>query len=203
LPVNATGFGLDPTNALTASGTAYGLRLGQVTAPTAYEIYVSGTAPSFLAGTLVVVGNNANLTASSSAITSATFVTTGLALPSVPISTIRNGHCDIYYEMSDTSHSFTLGAGMSNTPTYLSGSAIVVYGLGGAQTSYGFNQTATTATQISSATTPGVTTPQMHAGLDFELSTTGSNPVVVTIYAEVSSGGSLVIEQGSHCYWVP
>jgi hypothetical protein len=52
LPVNATGFGLDPTSALTASGTAYGLRLGQVTAPTAYEIYVNGTSPTLFTGGL-------------------------------------------------------------------------------------------------------------------------------------------------------
>jgi hypothetical protein len=151
---------------------------------------------------LIAGGNDVTLTSASSGITSTSFVATGLVLPAVPLGTVANGRCTVLWQMSNTTNSMTLGFSMNNSPTGLwTVSDVWTSAAGTNQLLAPPDQTATAATAISAAATAGAASTSYKADLDFTLSTT-SNPVTVTLNAEVT-GGTLTLEPGSKCYWLP
>jgi hypothetical protein len=130
------------------------------------------------------------------------FATTGLALPSIPASTVRYGQCKILWQMSSVSYTATFGVGMSAAPTGLWGSSRVTYAAAGTSNYLTFTQTATTATAISTAATAGVAATTYMADINFTIQT-GSSAVVVTLYGMTSStSGTLTIMPGSYCAWL-
>jgi hypothetical protein len=93
---------------------------------------------------------------------------------------------------------------MSNAPTDLWGASKVIYTAAGTQNFLAFTQTSTSAAAISTAATAGVASTTYEADIDFVLETGSSNTVALTLYGETSSSsGTLTVEPGSACYWLP
>jgi hypothetical protein len=93
---------------------------------------------------------------------------------------------------------------MSAAPTGLWVSSRINTSGAGAQTVAYTSQTATAATIIGAAATPGVIATGYYADFDFVLQTTSSNPVTLTWYGLTSNASdALVIEPGSYCAWLP
>ena len=180
-----------PANTANTSGTSGGLSGSP--SITVAAVNASG----------LITGANSSTRTTTTTMTNS-WTTTGLVLPSVPVSTVKNGECIILWAMNSTSYTATFGAAMSATPTDLWGAAIVTYAAAGTRNYLAFTQTATAATAISTAATAGATSTIYEAQIDFTLSTNSSNAVVLTLEAETSnSGGTLTIEPGSECHWLP
>lgn len=152
------------------------------------------------AGLMTTSGNSVALTTATT-ITGTSFTTTGLVLPSVPISTTIHGHCSIIWEQNTVVGTVQFGIGGSAAPTDLyvmnkifPGSTVVP-----AYTTI----TSATTTAISATSIPGTTATGYSDDIDFTLITGGTNAVVLTIYGLTSVGTSaLVIEPGSSCGWL-
>ena len=154
-----------------------------------------------LNGGLVVSGLGNSLTADATAITSAAFVTTSLALPSVPGSTpTLRGRCNIIYQNTGGTQGVQFAANLSNATTNLVVTAIDSPGV------YKVPVVTTLTSSGSSAITtndaPAVVSTSYALQLDLMLQNGASNELI-TIYAAVASGGNLVIKNGSSCYWLP
>lgn len=155
-----------------------------------------------------IVTGNTVLIAGTSSVTStslATFPTHALALPVIPASTTRKGYCDIIWEMgtstSDTVE-FGLNTSASSTGLYLLGSHTFT------STSV-VNATLPATTAVTTATTTAVTaalpaastTAFYQTHIDFALST-NTNAQTITVYGLVSAG-TMTVELGSGCGWLP
>jgi hypothetical protein len=152
----------------------------------------------------IITGGNDTTRVTSTTIATTSFTTTGLVLPTVPVSTTKNGRCVVLWQMSSTSYTATFGFGMSNAPTGLWGGSEVNYAAANTASWLAFSQTATAATAISTAATAGVVSTTYKATIDFTLQTGSSNAVALTLYGEVSNtSGTLTIMPGSACYWLP
>ena len=93
---------------------------------------------------------------SATTISSASFITTGLVMPSVPASTTAKGHCYLTWEQATAAATVSFGAGMSHAPTDLFITSNINDAATGASNVAYNTQTATSATIIGAATTPGV-----------------------------------------------
>lgn len=177
--------GTNPTSAFTCSHTG-----------------TSGVATAVING-VTLAGAGPALT-SPTTITSASFVTTGLVMPTIPVSTTAHGHCTITWEQTTGVATVSFGAGMSNAPTDLWITSKINTAATGANVVAWNTQTATTATIIGAATTPAVAATPYYAEFDFVLQVGATNPVALTFYGLTSNtSDALVIEPGSYCSWLP
>jgi hypothetical protein len=173
-------------------------------ATTAYVASPGAIAPTTVTASGIITGANDTTRTTSTTIATTSFTTTGLVLPTVPVSSTKSGRCVIYWQMSSTSYTATFGIGMTNTPTGLWGGSSVTYAATGTSNWLAFSQTATAATPISTAATAGATGTTYRSEVDVTLQTGATNPVSITVYGEVSNAGAtLTIEPGSTCYWLP
>ena len=155
------------------------------------------------AGHTALLGPGPALT-SATTIASSSFLTTGLVMQTVPTSTTMHGHCALTWEQATGTATISFGAGMSNAPTDLFITSVVNTSAAGA-TAVAYNtQTATAATIIGGAATPGVASTPYYAHFDFTLQVGGTNAVTLTFYGLTSNtSDALVIEPGSYCSWLP
>jgi hypothetical protein len=173
-------------------------------ATTAYVASPGAIAPTTVTATGLVTGANDATRTTSTTIATTGFTTTGLVLPTVPVSTTKSGRCTIYWQMSSASYTTTFGFGMSSAPTNLWGGTSVTYAGAGTSNWLAFTQTATTATAISTAATAGVANATYRAEIDFTIQTGATNPVALTLYGQVSNASAtLTVGPGSTCYWLP
>jgi hypothetical protein len=160
--------------------------------------------PSTVTATGLMTGGNDTTRTTSTTISTTGFTTTGLVLPTVPVSTVKSGRCTVYWQMSSTSYMATFGIGMSNAPTNLWGGSSVTYAPNGLSNWLAFTQTATSPTAISTAATANAPSTTYRAEIGFALQTGATNPVAITIFGAVSNASAtLTIEPGSACYWLP
>ncbi len=133
-----------------------------------------------------------------------TFTTNTLALPVIPPSTTRKGECDLIFLVSSTSvtPTFALNTNATSTGLWVLGSQF----RNATTTDVNFlPPTAAVTTATQTAFTAALTMPsaaswfQVH--VDFALQT-NTNPQQVTVYAKVNSG-TLTVEPGSSCSWLP
>ena len=172
-------------------------------ATTAYVASPGAITPTTVTASGIISGANDTTRTTTTTMTNA-WTTTGLVLPTVPVSTIKGGRCVIYWQMSSTSYTATFGLGMNNAPTNVWGGSQLTYAATGTSNWLAFTQSTTTTTAISTATTAGATGTTYKAEIDFAIQTGGSNSVAMTLYGETSnSGATLTIEPGSTCYWLP
>jgi hypothetical protein len=173
-------------------------------ATTGYVASPGAIAPTTVTASGIVTGGNDTARTSSTTIATTGFTTTGLVLPTVPVSTTKTGRCVVYWQMSSTSYTATFGIGMSNAPTGLWGGTSVTYAAAGTSNWLAFNQAATTPTAISTAATAGATGTTYRAEIDFTVQTGATNPVAMTVYGQVSNtSATLTIGPRSACYWLP
>jgi hypothetical protein len=203
---SGTAAGLSAASALpngtTATTQTSGDNSGKV-ATTAYVALPGAIAPTTVTASGMIAGANDTVRTTTTTMTNS-LTTTGLVLPTVPVSTTKSGRCVIDWQMSSTSYTATFGIGMNNSPTDLWGGSSVTYAAAGTSNWLAFTQTATAATAISTAATAGATGTTYRAEIDFTLETGATNPVAVTLYGETSSSSAtLTIEPGSMCYWLP
>jgi hypothetical protein len=93
--------------------------------------------------------------------------------------------------------------GMSNIPSDLWVMSKVWTTASGTNQQLYSTQTATAATAVTAAATPGAIGTGYAADFDFTLQT-GSTAVALTLYGETSNASdALVIEPGSSCGWLP
>ncbi|HEV2487524.1 MAG TPA: hypothetical protein VGT08_18510 [Terracidiphilus sp.] len=172
-------------------------------ATTAYVATPGAISPTAVTASGIITGAN-DTTRTTTATMTNSWTTTGLVLPTVPVSTTKNGRCVVLWQMSSTSYTATFGIGMSNTPIGLWGGSGVTYAAAGTSNWLAFSQTSTATTAVSTAATAGATGTTYRAEIDFTLQTGAINPVAITLYGETSNtGGTLTIEPGSTCYWLP
>ena len=173
-------------------------------ATTKYVANPGAIAPTTVTASGILTAGNDTTRTTSATISTTGFTTTGLVLPAVPVSTIKSGRCVVYWQMSSTSYTATIGIGMSNVPINLWGGSSVTYAATGTSNWQAFMQTAASATAISPATTAGAANTTYRGEVDFTLQTGATNPVSVTVYGEVSNASAtLTIQPGSACYWLP
>jgi hypothetical protein len=190
-----SGAPLITANALVKSG-------GAGTAPAASSITDNGT--DVTTSEPVLAGNGVALT-SATTITATSMTTTGLVLPTVPVSKTVRGRCDIIWQQATAVSTVTFGVGMNNAPTDLYVSPIIWTSTSGANVSPSPTTiTGTTTTAVTSAITPGAFGTNYHGEFIFTLITGSSNAVAVTLYGDTqTTGDALVIEPGSSCGWLP
>jgi hypothetical protein len=150
-----------------------------------------------------VIGANSTVLTSNQTTTSATLASLGLSLPAVPVSTKVYGTCDLLWETSSTSDTVVLGLNQSaastglqllNSQEYTTTSAVVNLLPPAAVT------TAVSTAFTSSMTAPASSTPYpVHFA--FSLITNSSNAVTITVYGDITSGGTLTLLIGSACGW--
>jgi hypothetical protein len=152
-------------------------------------------------GQIVAISSSAasNYLTSATAITSTSFVTTGLTLASLPpTSSVMHGRCIVMYQQS-TTNSTTFGIVTSAAPTALN--VISQDNPGTYTTPFGpaaITTATTTAISATDAAAAGSTNYRFES--DFLLQTGGSNQVQLTLDAKTSAG-TLTIQPGSTCYW--
>ena len=154
--------------------------------------------PTIAANTTVMTGNGT--VASSSFVT---FTTNTLVLPIVPPSTTRYGYCDIIWQTSalvDTP-TFAFNTSATSTGFWILGSQ--TYPTTTTITNLLPIAVVTTATQtaFTAALTAGVINTSYQTHVAFSLST-NTNPQQITVYAKIN-GGTLTVEAGSGCSWLP
>jgi hypothetical protein len=171
---------------------------GAGTAPAASSITDNGT--DVTTSEPVLAGNSVALT-SATGITGTTMATTGLVLPTIPVSKTVRGHCTLIWEQATAVSTVTFGMGMNNAPTDL----WVIANTQSTTTSVTYTTiTGTTTTAVTSTLTPSATSTGYVTNLDFVLETGSSNPVTLTIYGDTqSSSDELYVEPGSSCGWLP
>jgi hypothetical protein len=165
------------------------------------NVMTTGTAQT-VTGAKFHTGSASALTSVAST-TSTSFASTGIVLPSVPVSTTAVGHCVVIWEGSSTSYTTTLGFGMNNAPTDLYVMNTAHTGASGATSADLYTTiTGTTTTAISAAMTPSAASTGYKDEIDFTLVTGSSNAVTLTLYYESSSAsGTSYVEPGSYCRW--
>jgi hypothetical protein len=147
---------------------------------------------------------NRNPITGTTAITSATLVTTGVASKQIPVSTTAytapwNLHCIIGYQEASISNTVQFGIGMNANPT----AAVITN-----QDSPGIyvapvvtsNATLTTPIAISAVDTVTAANTTYVDTIDVQVTPTTTSTQTVTIYA-LTSGGTLTIEPSS-CNWI-
>jgi hypothetical protein len=173
-------------------------------ATTSYVASPGAIAPTTVTASGIVTGGNDTTRTTPTTIATTGFTTTGLVLPTVPVNTTKNGRCVVLWQMSSTSYTATFGVGMSNAPTGLWGGTSVTYAASGTSNWLAFSQTATTATAVSTPATAGATGTTYRAEVDFSVQTGATNSVAITLYGSVSNAsGTLTIQPGSSCHWMP
>lgn len=132
-----------------------------------------------------------------------TFTTNTLVLPIVPPSTTRRGFCDIVWQTSaliDTP-TFALNTNATSTGLWILGSQ--TYPTTATITNLLPIAAVSTATQtaFTAALTAGVINTSYQTHVTFTLQT-NTNPQQITVYAKIN-GGTLTVEAGSGCSWMP
>jgi hypothetical protein len=152
---------------------------------------------------MINAGNTTVLT-SNQTTTSATFVTLNLALPIVPVSTNKKGSCDLLWETSTTADTVILGLNTSATST---GFNII--------DSYYFPTTTTTQNLLPGAAVTTATTTAVSASMTAASSSTpynlhvdftlraNTNAQTITVFGDITAGGTLTLLAGSSCGWQP
>lgn len=153
-------------------------------------------------GLMFTTGNSTTL-ASAFTTTSTSFVSTGLVLPSVPISTTIRGRCNLIWQGSSILYTTTFALGANNAPTdaYVMAASYSGANVSGSADPY-TTITSTTTTAVTTALTPAVAATAYKAELDITLVTGGTNPVALTLYAQSSNVlGTTTVQPGSYCEW--
>jgi hypothetical protein len=149
-------------------------------------------------------GNAQVALATNTAITSTSFVTTGLVLPSIGPSLVRHGWCDLRYAQLTAAAANTFGVGFDNAPTDLYVDSLAWVSTTAAPTLLTSTLTAVGPTAVTGTVTPGSTGTAYVVKLDFTIKNGASNESTATIYAETGSGSdTLDIAAGSACGWYP
>ena len=174
------------------------------TTPAASSIVDNGT--TVVTSEPLVTGNTAVMTGNGT-VTSASFVTfttNTLVLPTVPISTKRYGECDIVWQTSATADTPTFAFNTNNTLTGLWILGTHYYQSTSAVTNLLPPAAITTATStaFTAALTAANANTSYQVHVDFSLQTNGSNTEQITVYAKIN-GGTLTIESGTSCAWLP
>lgn len=151
------------------------------------------------AGLMTTTGNSVYLTTATT-ITATSATTTGLVMPSIPISTTVHGTCSIIYEQSTAAAAVTFSVAASAAPTNLWAMNSIYNGTALAQQYTSI--TSTTNTPITGSTVPAAAATAYREEVDFTLKTGATNAVVLTLYGLTSNASdALVIEPGSTCGW--
>jgi hypothetical protein len=171
---------------------------------TAFAVNSSGNASmpgTLTAGGIITGGMGASLSSATS-IAATSFTSTGLALPSIPVSTTKRGMCVLIWEQNTAVGTVQFGIGMNNAPTDL---WVINQDSPGAYKAPTYTTIAsTTTTAVSAADAPSATATGYRDEIEFTLTTGSSNAVTVTVYGLSSStSDALVIEPGSYCTWLP
>jgi hypothetical protein len=132
-----------------------------------------------------------------------TFTTNTLVLPIVPPSTTRRGYCDISWQTSATADTPTFAFNTNNTLTGLWILGSHYYQSTSAVTNFLPPAVVTTATQtaFTAALTAAAATTSYQVHVDFSVQT-NTNPQQITVYAKINAG-TLTVEPGSGCSWLP
>ncbi|MDE2101609.1 MAG: hypothetical protein KGL39_30465 [Patescibacteria group bacterium] len=155
---------------------------------------------AFVGGTALTNGNSAYLT-SATTISSTSFTSTGLVLPSIPGALVVRGRCSIIWEQATAVSTVQFGIANSAAPTNLYVMNSIHYGTGGGSNLDTYTATAsTTATSIQgTAEAPGAINTGYKDEIDFTL-VNGGSADVITIYGLTGNASdALVIEPGSSC----
>jgi len=154
----------------------------------------------------IVTGNSITMTGAGTVTSSSfvTFTTNTLVLPTVPISTTRRGYCDIVWQTSATADTPTFAFNTNNALTGLWIQGAHYYSSTSATTNLLPPAVITTATQtaFTAALTAANANISYQVHVDFSLQTNGSNTEQITVYAKIN-GGTLTIEPGSGCAYLP
>jgi hypothetical protein len=155
----------------------------------------------FTAGGIISGGMGVSLSSATS-IAATGFTSTGLALPTIPVSTTKRGMCVLIWEQNTAVGTVQFGMGMNNAPTNLWVINQDSPGTYKAPTYTTINSTTTTA--VSATDAPSATATGYRDEIEFTLTTGSSSAVTVTVYGLSSStSDALVIEPGSYCTWLP
>lgn len=147
-------------------------------------------------------GGNGTVLTSTTTISASTLTSTGLVLPTVPVSNTVRGNCHIVWAQATAAATVAFGAGVAAAPThlYIEPAQIwngLAYGAGLYE-----NITTNSNTTITNAITPAAFATFYNIDFNFVLITGASNTGVVTIYGSTSNtSDSLMIEPGSFCEW--
>ena len=154
-------------------------------------------------GGVNIMNSGPALTAATT-ITSTSFTTTGLVLPTVPASATQHGRCHLVWEQSTAAATVSFGFGASTSPTGLWILSKINNAAAGTQAVAYATITNTTTTIVGAATTPGAAATPYYADFDF-VAQNPSGPVLnITLYGLTSNASdALVIEPGSYCSWQP
>jgi len=170
----------------------------------AFTVTSSGNAsvPGTLTATGTITGGMGASLSSATSIAATSFTTTGLALPSIPVSTTKRGMCVLIWEQNTAVGTVQFGMGMNNAPTDL---WVINQDSPGVYKAPTYTTIAsTTTTAVSAADAPSATATGYRDEIEFTLTTGSSNAVTVTVYGLSSStSDALVIEPGSYCTWLP
>jgi hypothetical protein len=148
----------------------------------------------------VLAGNSA-FTTSLASTTSTALATLSLALPALPISTTRRGHCSLMWQQATGVSTVQFGINTNNAPTdlwvtasTLSTAASVTY----------TTITSAATTPVTASLTPSASATGYLTNLDFVMTTGSSNIVTLTIYGlTANASDALNLEPGSSCGWEP
>jgi hypothetical protein len=168
---------------------------------------VAANAPTITTSLTVtgpVWGQSSSMLTTPTSISTTAFTTTGIVLPTVPISTTQHGYCSIGWSQSTAVSTVTFGLGMNNAPTDLWVLPPTTWN--GTTNTVGSATTIanTTTTAVTAALTPAATATEYRATLDFTIETGATNTVALTLYAESgSTSDAAVISAGSACGWLP
>ena len=117
---------------------------------------------------IIAGGRGAVLTAPTS-IASTTFAPTGLALPTVPPSTVVHGHCSIVWEQLTAASTVQFGMGNSGAPTALWVTNNLSSGAGGVTKTDQYSVLTTTTAAVSAAAAPSAIATGYKDEIDFVL----------------------------------
>ena len=131
------------------------------------------------------------------------FTTNTLVLPIIPPSTTRKGYCDIIWQTSATADTPTFAFNTNNTLTGLWILGSHYYGTTSAVTNMLPPAVVTTATQtaFTAALTAAAATTSYQVHVEFSVQTNAS-PQQISVYAKIN-GGTLTVEPGTSCSWLP
>jgi hypothetical protein len=158
------------------------------------------TEPIYAGNTAVIAGTGTTASATPVALTTNT-----LSLPSVPISTTRYGQCDLVIQSSVQADAVGIAINTNQAPTDLQILGSTLYTSTSAVVNLlppaAVNSATSTLVMAAVALPANNTSYALH--FSFSLKTTGSNAVVLGIYGQIASGGTLSVISGSSCAWLP
>lgn len=186
---------MGPTGASGASGTTGAQGATGPTGPTGPAGGVpTGTGLVYATGGAAYIATISQIQTTSAVMLSSQYSNTTtnytavMALPSIPVSTIVFGHAVLIYEVSSASGNITIATGCSAAPSSLYVMGTTHVGSSGSTSADLYTGiVSATTTAITPALTPAVSNAAYKCEFDFVLSTTSSNPVVLTFYAKSSS----------------